>query len=214
MSASEKKYLIVGASGFGREVLCCLLDSLRHQGIDPTDKIAFAETADFCANQKEINGYPVLIQDEIDTTNYNVIIAISDPNIRKRIAESLPEHQSYHTLIHPTAVVSEWVELGAGAIVTAGVILTTQIKIGQHAHLNLQTTIGHDCVIGDYFTTAPGARVNGNCTMGDAVYMGTNAMTKQGVSICSNTTIGMGAVVLKDIHESGTYIGCPAIKLK
>jgi sugar O-acyltransferase (sialic acid O-acetyltransferase NeuD family) len=214
MSASEKKYLIVGASGFGREVLCCLLDSLRHQGIDPTDKIAFAETAAFCADHKQMNGYPVLIQDEIDTTNYNVIIAISDPSIRKRIVESLPEHQSYHTLIHPSAVISEWVKIGIGAIVTAGVIMTTQITIGQHAHLNLQTTIGHDCVIGDYFTTAPGVRVNGNCTIGDAVYMGTNAMTKQGVSICSDTTIGMGAVVLKDIHESGTYIGCPAIKLK
>jgi sugar O-acyltransferase (sialic acid O-acetyltransferase NeuD family) len=214
MSASEKKYLIIGASGFGREVLCCLLDSIRFQGIDPTGKIAFAETAAFCSNQKEINGYPVLIQDQIDTTNYSVIIAISEPSIRKRIAESLPQQQSYHTLIHPTAVVSEWVELGVGAIVTAGVVMTTQIKIGQHAHLNLQTTMGHDCVIGDYFTTAPGVRVNGNCTIGDAVYMGTNAMTKQGIQICDNTTIGMGAVVLKDIIEAGVYIGCPAKKIK
>ena len=39
-------------------------------------------------------------------------------------------------------------EIGAGSIITAGCIITTNIKIGKHSHLNLHTTIGHDCELG------------------------------------------------------------------
>lgn len=208
------QYLIFGASGFGREVLCCLIDGLKHQGIHPTGKIAFAETTEFCASNTEVMGIPVLDENEIDTTAYQAIIAISDPHIRAKIVNRLPKNQVYHTLIHPTAVISDWVKIGEGSIITAGVILTTQIELGKHAHLNLQTTIGHDCQIGNYFTTAPGAKINGKNTIGHHVYMGTNAITKQGIQIVSNVTVGMGAVVLKDIQEPGVYIGCPAQKIK
>lgn len=207
-------YLIFGASGFGREVLCCLIDSLKHRGIEPMDKIAFAETTEFSNSNTEILGFPVLDENEIDTTAYHVLIAISDPHIRAKIVNRLPENQAYHTLIHPTAIISDWVTIGEGSIITAGVILTTQIELGKHTQLNLQTTIGHDCKIGNYFTTAPGAKINGNNNIGDFVYMGTNAITKQGINIVSDVTIGMGAVVLKDIQEPGVYIGCPAQKIK
>lgn len=210
----SKKYLIFGASGFGREVLCCLIDSLKQQAIPYSDKISFAETPEFCASHKDVLGYPVFNENEVDTTAYQVIIAISDPHIRAKIVNRLPTHQIYHTLIHPSAVISDWVTIGEGSILTAGVVLTTQIELGKHAQLNLQTTIGHDCKIGDYFTTAPGAKINGNNTIGHHVYMGTNAITKQGIQIVSNVTVGMGAVVLKDIQEPGVYIGCPAQKIK
>ena len=90
----------------------------------------------------------------------------------------------------------------------------TNVKIGKHAHLNLLTTIGHDCEIGDYFTTAPGSKISGNCKIYDCVYVGTNASIKQKLSIESFTTIGSGAAVVKDIEEPGVYAGVPAKKIK
>ncbi|MEY3599138.1 MAG: hypothetical protein RL521_1560 [Bacteroidota bacterium] len=210
----SEKYLIFGASGFGREVLCCLMDSLKQKGINPMDKIAFAETTEFCSNHTDVMGYPVFNENELDSTAYLALVAISDPHIRAKIVNRLPKNQAYHTLIHPSAVISDWVTIGEGSIITAGVVLTTQIELGKHAQLNLQTTIGHDCKIGDYFTTAPGAKINGNNTIGHHVYMGTNAITKQGIQIVSDVTVGMGAVVLKDIQDAGVYIGCPAQKIK
>ena len=92
--------------------------------------------------------------------------------------------------------------------------MTTNITIGKHAHLNLQTTIGHDCRIGDYFTTAPGVKVSGNCKIYDCVYVGTNASIKEKLSIHSLTTIGMNGAVVKHIEEPGTYVGVPVKKLK
>ena len=52
--------------------------------------------------------------------------------------------------------------------------------------------------------------ISGDCKIGDNVYIGTGATIKQGVSIASNTVIGMGAVVVKDINKEGTYVGNPA----
>ncbi len=103
--------------------------------------------------------------------------------------------------------------IGEGSIICPGCILTTNINLGKHAQLNLQTTIGHDSVVGEYFTTAPGAKISGGCRVGDRVYVGTNASLKEKVSICSDVVIGLNAGVVKNIDVSGIYVGTPAKKI-
>ena len=121
----------------------------------------------------------------------------------------------YFTFIHPSSILlGNDISIGEGSIICAGCILTTNIKLGNHTHLNLQTTIGHDCEIGDYFTTAPGVKISGNCKIYDCVYIGTNASVKEKISIHSLTTIGLNAGVVKNIEEPGVYTGTPAKKIK
>ncbi|WP_224994857.1 hypothetical protein [Cesiribacter sp. SM1] len=115
-------------------------------------------------------------------------------------------------MIHPSVSALRWTTVGEGSIVCAGTILTCNIKIGKHAHLNLHTTIGHNCVIGEYFTSAPGVHVSGNCTFGNEVSIGTGASVREKLSICSGATIGMGAVLVKNIEEPGVYVWNPARK--
>jgi UDP-3-O-[3-hydroxymyristoyl] glucosamine N-acyltransferase len=76
------------------------------------------------------------------------------------------------------------------------------------------TTIGHDCIIGDYFTTAPNVSISGTCRIGDCVYFGTTSCVKEKITICSNVTIGMMSGVVKNISVSGTYVGTPANLIK
>ncbi len=213
MINSEKKICILGAGGFGREVLCCLIDGIATTNLK-IEEIACFMVSDEHFKENKIMGVDVIPQSKFDPTLYNVVVAIGDPSSRKRVVESLPSQTTYTTIIHPSAVISEWVKIGEGSIVTAGTILTCNIKIGKHAHLNLHTTIGHDCIMGDFFTTAPAANISGNCNFGDCVYFGTNSAVRQGVKICDNVTIGMGGVVVKDITEEGVYIGNPLKKLE
>jgi len=146
---------------------------------------------------------------------YDVVVAIADSKARERMVKSLPKNTKYFTHIHPTAQIhGSDVEIGEGSIVCAGSIITTNVKIGKHSHINLITTIGHDCVIGDYFTTAPGVQISGNETIGDRVYFGTRSCVKQKMNICDDVIIGMNAGVVKNISEPGTYVGTPAIKIK
>jgi UDP-3-O-[3-hydroxymyristoyl] glucosamine N-acyltransferase len=108
----------------------------------------------------------------------------------------------------------ENIEIGEGSIICAGSILTTNIKIGKHTHLNLHTTVGHDTEIGDFFTTAPGVKISGNCKIGNKVYVGTNGSIKEKIHISENVTLGLNCGVVKHIEESGIFVGTPTQKIK
>lgn len=212
--STNKKFCIIGTGGFAREVFCYVLDVLKQQNpIIDYSRICFLDKDELC-NGEKVMGVDVIPESSFDPDKYVVLVGIGEPKIRKKVVEKMPKNTSYATLVHPSAIISDWVEIGDGSIITPGVIITCNIKIGKQAHLNLFTTIGHDCEIGDYFTTAPSANISGNCIFGDCVYFGTNSAVRQGVSICDNVTIGMGGVVVKNIIEPGVYIGNPLKKLE
>jgi sugar O-acyltransferase (sialic acid O-acetyltransferase NeuD family) len=197
------KKAIIGAGGFGREVYWSLPATDRLNTVFFVDDIYWDNSDNL-----------ILPISQFDPEKYKAIVAVGDPRDRFDIVQKLPKETKYFTHIHPSVqILDHNIEIGEGSIICAGCILTTNITLGKHTHLNLQTTIGHDCNIGDYLTTAPGVKISGNCTIHDCVYIGTNASIKQGINIHSLSTIGLNAGVVKNINESGTYVGVPAKKL-
>lgn len=192
--------VLIGAGGFAREIKAHMNDFSMKCFVD--DKYYKKNTDN------------ILPLSEFDATKYQALIAVGDPRGRFDLVQRLPKDTKYFTFIHSSAILlGNDIEIGEGSIICAGAILTTNIKIGKHAHINIQSTIGHDCTIGDYFTTAPGVNISGNCKIYDMVYVGTNAAIKQELTIHSGATIGLNAGVVKHIEESGIYTGVPAKKL-
>lgn len=195
---------IIGAGGFGREVFWSLNPIERN-------KTVFFVNDEYWDNS-DPNILPLSL---FETDKYELIVAIGDPFARKIVIESLPKKTKFFTHIHPSVqILGDDVEIGEGTIICAGTILTTNIKIGKHSHLNLQTTVGHDTVIGDFFTTAPGAKISGNCKIGDLVYIGTNASVREKITINDMVTVGLNSGVVKNILEPGVYGGLPCKKIK
>jgi sugar O-acyltransferase (sialic acid O-acetyltransferase NeuD family) len=192
--------VLIGAGGFAREIKS-------HMNI-PNMK-CFVGDEYYCPNENNI--FPL---SEFDEDKYEALIAIGNPLDRYDISKKLPKNTKYFKFIHPSALLLDSdIEIGDGSIVCANVIITTNVKIGKHAHINLQTTIGHDVIIGDFFTSAPGVKISGNCKIYDMVYIGTNASIKEKISIHSLSTIGLNAGVVKHIEQPGTYVGTPAKKI-
>lgn len=213
MEKFNKKICIIGASGFGSETLCIIADIVKETNQKIEDLVCFmVHDNDF--KEKEKMGIEIIPESLFNPDLYNVVVAIGDPIRRKYVVNKLPSNTTFAKIIHPTAIISKWVEIGDGCIITAGSIITCNIKIGNHAHINLHTTIGHDCKIGDFFTTAPGVNISGICDIGESVYFGTNSSIRQGINVCNEVTIGMGAVVVKNIIEPGVYVGSPAKKIE
>jgi len=149
-----------------------------------------------------------------DPDVYTMMVAVADSKERERIVKKLPENTIYFTFIHPTALtMAHDIEIGEGSFIGAYSILTTNIKIGKHAILNRGNQIGHDSVIGNYFSAMPGAIVSGNVNISSNVYMGNNSSIKEKIHVSSNVIIGSNATVVKNIVTSGIYVGVPA-KLK
>jgi sugar O-acyltransferase (sialic acid O-acetyltransferase NeuD family) len=146
---------------------------------------------------------------------YEVIIAIGDPNTREKICKKLTKETKYFTFIHPTALIMDnTIEIGEGSFIGAYSILTTNIKIGKHTILNRFCQIGHETQCGQYLTMMPGSVISGNCTIGDRVYFGTNSSVREKIKICDDVTIGLNGGVVKNINEPGTYVGLPVKKAK
>ena len=200
---------VYGTGGFGREVMLYWIDQYPELGA------AFV-VDDQYFNEQEIMGKKVYKGSDLRCSHRDsgfVMIAIADIKTRQKIVDYIPNAR-FGSLRHKLAFIAYDAIIGEDAIITPYVTITQNVVIGKHCQLNLKTSIGHDCRIGDYFTTAPGVSISGNCTIGNNVYFGTNSAVKEKVTICDNVIIGMGAIVLKDITESGTYVGNPLRKIK
>jgi sugar O-acyltransferase (sialic acid O-acetyltransferase NeuD family) len=203
-----KQLVIIGSGAFSREVLSWAKD------IQTYDNILIAVTPEYYNNKSDVHNLDDLLNSNVP---YEYVIAIANPVAKQTILDNYGHLiSSWATLIHPNVIITDKssVKIGVGTIICANSILTTNITIGAHVHLNLASTVGHDTFIGNYVTTAPAVNISGNNIIEYGVYFGTNSCTREKLFIASNSVIGMGAVVVKDILESGVYVGNPARKMK
>lgn len=211
-----KSVVIVGAGGFAREVVEIFKEQNK---ISTTWNILGFIDENEELHGRIINNYPVL--GGLDwikkhkPNNLGCVVAIGTCETRKQVVERLQEiGVNFYNAIHPSVIMSDFVELGQGVIICAGSILTVNIKIGDHVHINLNSTIGHDAVIGRYCTVNPIVAINGNNHLGEGVYVGTGATFIQEISVGNWSTIGAGAAVIEDIPEKAIAVGVPARVVK
>lgn len=195
-----KKLVIIGASGHGKVVADIAIKNGYNEIIFLDDDESIYECG----------GYPIVGKSsEAGTIDADVIIGIGNAGVRKRIQESIPD-EKMATLIHPDAVVADDVVIGAGTVVMAGAVINPGARIGKGCIINTCSSVDHDCEVGDYVHIAVGSHLCGTVFVGSGTWIGAGAIVSNNVSICPNCMIGAGAVVIKEIKESGTYVGVPA----
>jgi sugar O-acyltransferase (sialic acid O-acetyltransferase NeuD family) len=208
----NSKVAIIGAGGFARE---CLAELSSNQYFDKKEsEIYFYVDEEFMTEEHKLDPKIRPLSELMESKwSTQVIVAIGDPKMRENIVNRLPSNTRYMTYISNRAHILDGftVKIGKGSFICAGTIITTNVTIGKFSHLNLNTTVGHDTVIGDYFTSAPAVNISGNCTIGKRVYMGTNSATREKISIADDIVVGMGACVVKSLDSNGTtWVGNPA----
>lgn len=199
-----KKLVIIGASGQGKVIA------------DIATKNDYSEIVflDDDESIHECGGYPVIgNSSKAGRIDADIIVGIGNADVRKKIQKSIPEEKLV-TLLHPDAVVAEDVAIGEGTVVMAGAVINPGARIGKGCIINTCSSVDHDCVVGDYVHIAVGSHLCGTVNVGDGTWIGAGAIVSNNVFICPDCMIGAGAVVIKDIEESGTYVGSPAKKVK
>jgi sugar O-acyltransferase (sialic acid O-acetyltransferase NeuD family) len=207
-----KGIVLYGASELGRDVAAmgpALLDSWSgptlHGFVDDRRVL----------HGKRILDLPVLgggdWLETADAEGMGVVVTIGDPSVRRRIADRLAaKGVRFATLIHPSTVLSPWVEIGEGSVVLARCTFTADIRIGRHVVFNPGCTVAHDVVVEDYVYVSPGVDLAGKVTLEDSCYMGTGATVIPGRRVGARSVVGAGAVVTQDIPPDVTAVGVPA----
>lgn len=212
-----QRVVILGAGGLAREVLDIFLAI---NGKNKEYEILGFIDENPTMHGKELNGFPVLGDfswfKTVDIRSIRVICAIGNPATRRKVVlKALNLGLEFcDSVIHPTSVVTPFVNLGKGVVITAGCIFTNQIRVGNYVYVNLDCTIGHDSIIEDYCNINPGVHISGNVHVKTGCDIGTGAVIIQGVTIGEWSIIGAGAVVVDDIPANVTAVGVPARVIK
>jgi sugar O-acyltransferase (sialic acid O-acetyltransferase NeuD family) len=210
--------VVIGAGGFGREVhdvIEALNDARTATGRPQLECVGFLADGHADVELVEERGVPFLGPVAGLTTlpaDVRHVIAIANGAARRRIDEwATAEGRETMSLVHPSAVLGRHrVTLGPGSIVCASAVVTTNVRLGRHVHVNMAVTIGHDSVLGDYVTLSPNASVSGNTVLEDEVTMGTGSTIIERRRIGARTTVGAGAAVVRDLPADVTAVGVPA----
>jgi sugar O-acyltransferase (sialic acid O-acetyltransferase NeuD family) len=114
------------------------------------------------------------------------------------------------SLVASTAFLGRSVRCGSGLVLAPGAAITADCIIGDHVHLNVNSSVSHDCLIGSFVTLSPGSTICGSVTIEKGAFVGANAVVLPGISIGANSVIGAGAVVTRNVRPGATVIGSPA----
>ena len=157
---------------------------------------------------------PVYLPSEKLLQNKSVIIAIGDNRIREQIAERIKEFCEFETMIHHTAYVSRFAEIGEGTVIMPKACLNAEVKIGKHCIINTASVIEHECIIEDYVHISPNAALAGNIHVKKGAHIGLGANIIQGITVGENAIVGAGAVVIFDVPDNAIVVGSPAKIIK
>ena len=104
------------------------------------------------------------------------------------------------------------VEIGSQTCIDRGALSDT--IIGDHTKINNLCHIAHNNKIGRNVTVTGCVNLSGGNIIEDNVWIAPNSSIVGYVHIGENSTIGMGAVVVKDVPANEVWVGNPARKLE
>lgn len=207
----NKDVVIIGASGHGKVIADIIIKSgdnvvgFLDDNIDLQNKKVFLD--------KSVIGL-VADCETIQEKNqeYFFVVGIGNNYIRKEIFEKY--RLNYYTAIHPSAIISNQVQIGKDTVIMANAVINANVFIGENCIINTGSIIEHDNKIENNVHISPNATLCGTVTVGELTHIGASVTVKNNINICKECIIGAGAVVVKDIISSGTYIGVPVKKIK
>lgn len=199
-----------------------LAHQIAHQFVSVGQADILGYYDDFTPKGTIINNYPIIGQLDDIVKHYNegkfdeLVVAVGYTRLqyRKDVFERFEHKIPFATFIHPRCHIDKTAVIGEGTIMLADCIVGQNAVVGNNINFYERVTIEHDVVIESHSCFAFHVAVGGFSTVGQMCNIGIGTVISDRVSICSKVRTGAGAVVVKDITESGTYVGVPVRKIK
>jgi sugar O-acyltransferase (sialic acid O-acetyltransferase NeuD family) len=204
--------VVVGGGGHGRE----LIDVIRAiNAVRPTWTLLGVVDDDPGPNRARLDRLGVRLLGTLDRLEERpcaYALGIGTSSTRRLLAERLERAGcTPTTLVHPGASVGSDTRLADGVVVFDRTVVTTDVHIGRHTHLNVGCAVQHDTVVGEFVQFSPGVMVNGDCVIEDDVFLGTAAAVTRGCVVGTGARVGAGAVVLGNVPAGMLAVGIPAV---
>jgi sugar O-acyltransferase (sialic acid O-acetyltransferase NeuD family) len=202
----SERIITVGAGGFGREVL----QWSRHAWPEQVSKIAGVLSAD----PDKLNGHastlPILGSpaDFGRQPSDGVVLAIGIQRIRRQVAEQLEANDArFLTVIHPTAIVADTPQIGAGTGICPDAIVSDAVRLGGFVLVNYYSSLGHDASAGDFTVLSPYATLGGAARLAEDAFLGLHASVAPGRPVGRRRPVSVNSAVIYDTGDEALVYG-------
>jgi len=207
-SPEIRRVLVVGAGGFGREVVQWASDAWPE-----SDGLIAGFLSD---DLTRLNGFRLMpqilgtVKDHWPEAGTAYLLAIGVAYARRTVAEHLRQRgATFISLVHPSASVSETSSVGAGSIVCPHAVVSDSSTLGECVLVNYHASLGHDATAGAYAVLSPYSTLGGAASIGDDVFLGLHPSVGPGVSVGSRSKVSANSCALSAVPPDSLVYGVP-----
>ena len=212
-----QKTIILGGLGSGTVIAQAIKDA--------NNKGDMSVVVDgFMSHDKEvgalIEGIPVVVKQSKDNVQrlfhegYKFIFALHRMDGGERFISLFDDlglkPEMMATFVHPVTYVAPNVVIKPGAVILPFVMISSGAVIGGNTLIMTGATIGHNTELADFTHIASQAVVGAFIKTSVGTHIGLNATVREYLTIGKHSTIGMGAVLTKNVGDHEMWVGNPA----
>ena len=203
--------IVIGSGGHAKVVI----DILQTMG----DVFILGITSNSIPKGEKFNTIEVLGDDEsivntFDKSKVKLAMGLGgyrDNSLRTNVYEKMKSFGfTFINAIHPHSFISQSCKLGEAVTIFPGVILNTEVSIGNNSIIATSATIDHETIIGDNVLVSAGVTIGAYSKIGNQSLLALGAKVISGLIIGENTLIASGAVVVSDTFPNSQMFGLPA----
>lgn len=205
-----RNLLIIGARGWGREVLWAFksVPDLNIKGFLDDNIHAFdGLRGDFPPIVSSVEEYDIQPDDVF-------FCALGDPEIRRKYANIIERkggrfisYVSTQAIINPNAIIGE------GSFIAPHASISDNVIIGKHAIIHGMVTLGHDVKIGDFVTIEAYCFFGGYVEVGDFSSIHVRSTILRHKKIGTRASVGAASVVIRNVKDNFHVFGNPAKRI-
>lgn len=157
------------------------------------------------------------ISELANADSYCFAIAVGDNAARERISKEIESNFPnlyFPTLIHSSATISFFTEIGDGTVIMPKAVIGPNSRVGVFCLINTHASIDHDCTMLDYSSLAPAAVTGGRVEIGFRSAISIGATIKQGLKIGNDCVVGANSYLNKDLPNNQVAYGTPARQIR
>ena len=211
-----KHLVIIGASGWGREVYSTFINSYTFEK-GGYDVKGFLDDKSDALNGLKGNWPPIIgTVEEYEVQENDVFFcAMGNAYWRRHYAEIIAEKGGrFINIIDRIAWVSPSATLGEGIYIGPLTMISANVSIGNQVMIQAYSNIGHDVRIGEYASIESYVFMGGYSSVGSMATLHTKSSIIPHKSVGNGSVVGFGSVVMRNVPDGMSVFGNPAVKIK